>query len=699
MTDNYSILLAGLNAKDQHLAYHYFSQLGHQVIVASDVLETETLLKAQKIDLLYLQVSGSDNAIDELKKITEDHPSLPIVLLCAQPTVGLVLEAWHEDVADVLILPLTLQFLGTSFQRAIMHLQSNETRQKSPIRARLFYTDETGKECWEKIVPPRFTIGRSSDNNLVLTQMGISRNHAEVLVRNGEYLLRDRDSKQGTYLNGVRVKETKLSNGDRIQLGGPQCISLSFQEVDLFQSLLENSDSWSQISLPVRGFKEVGMLLAALRALSSSPILDDVLALVVDTAIELTGAERGFIMLKEEEGNLRFRCARNNHKRPLDGATFQTSQRIPYEVFHTSRPVVIRDLDLSDESLTHNSTQRLGLRSIACVPLRYLAVHDPRSSSDMTGAETIGVLYLDSSTVGVELPKIWIDVLETLATEAAMAIYNARLYIISQEKRRIDEELGIAQKIQQALLPPPTKTLSYAQAHSLSLSSHQVGGDYYDYFDLKDGRFGFAIGDVAGKGMPAALLATLFQGIVSAQMVFETTLPSMISNINQILAQRGTDNRFVTFFLGILDAEGTCTYVNAGHNAPYQVSRNGLMRELTEGGTVLGLFTGIYYEAGTIKLQPGDHLVLFTDGVIEAINTEKQEFGIGRLKALLKANARATASEILIRLREAVLSFSANAPLHDDITMMIVGFQESEFQESRGIPLCAYQKLHPNCKH
>lgn len=511
----------------------------------------------------------------------------------------------------------------------------------------------------------------------MLGHMGISRLHAEVLVKNGEYRLSDLGSKQGTYLNGVRVEQAKLTNGDRVQLGGPQGVSIAFHTGDLLQSLLGVTDSKSEISLSVRGFREVGMLFAAFRALSSIPVLDDLLALVVDTAIELIGAERGFIMLKEENGDLTFRCARNNHKCPLDGSCFQTSRRVPYDVFKTGRPVVIKDLDLGEESEDHSATRRLGLRSISCVPLRYVTVHDFSNLSGIQHSEIIGVLYVDSPNVGAGLSNTRMDALETLASEAAMAIYNARLYKDSQDKRRMDEQLAIAREIQQALLPQPNKDLTYVRARSQNLPCHEVGGDYFDYFNLDGERFGFAVGDVAGKGMSAALLTSLIQGIFSAQTLFDAPLPVMISNVNRNLAQRGTGNRFVTFFFGILDPDGNCTYVNAGHNPPFLLRPDGSIRELTTGGMVLGLFAGAQYEADTVRLQPEDHLVLFTDGVIEALNIAGEEFGMERLVALLRANARSTASEILAHLQEAVLSFSTQAPQHDDITMMILGYRES----------------------
>jgi sigma-B regulation protein RsbU (phosphoserine phosphatase) len=682
MADNYSILLAGLKSSEESLISSHFSRMGHQITTAKNSADAKRKLKSHSIDLLYFQASADEAAVNELKEITAEFISLPVVLVCTKPVEGFVLDAWHAGATDILFIPLTPQSLDASLQRGTRNLVSRQLEGAKPVQARFSYIDDTGENCWASVVSPRFTIGRSSGNNLVLAQMGISRSHAEVLVENGEYLVRDLGSKQGTYLNGVRIEQARLVHGDRVQLGGPQGISLEFHEGDLLQSLLGVSDSKSRINLSVRGFREVGMLFAAFRALSSIRVLDDLLALVVDTAIELTGAERGFIMLKEDNGELSFRCARNNQKCTLDGSFFQTSRRVPYDVFKTGRPVIINDLDIGDGPEDHSATRRLGLRSISCVPLRYLAVHDSSSVSGVGRSETIGVLYVDSENIGAGLSGTRMDALESLASEAAMAIYNARLFKISLDKRKMDEQLAVAKEIQQALLPPRNKDFAYGQACSQNLPCDEVGGDYFDYFSLEGERFGFAVGDVAGKGMPAALLASLIQGIFAAQTLFDTPLPAMISNVNRNLAKRGTGNRFVTFFFGILEPDGKCTYVNAGHNPPFLLSQNGSMKELTAGGMVLGLFGEAPYEADTVELQPGDHLVLFTDGVIEALNREGEEFGMERLVPLLKANARASTPEILARLQEAVVSFSAHAPQHDDITMMVLGFRGSQKPQS-----------------
>jgi serine phosphatase RsbU (regulator of sigma subunit)/pSer/pThr/pTyr-binding forkhead associated (FHA) protein len=672
----YTILLAGMKNAYETLASEYLAGLGHQTITARNTAEARIKLKEHRVDLVYLQASSDEAAILELKQLTADFPALPVVLLFTHAAAGPVLQAWHSGAADAIMLPVTSESVGSSLERAVALIAAKQEGM-TPVRARLRYFDEKGEESCADIFPPRFTIGRSSTNSLVLNQMVVSRSHAEVLVRDGEYILRDLGSKLGTYLNGTRVEEKKLSSGDRIQLGGPQGISLVFEQGDLLQSLLSNLETRSEISLPVRGFKDIGMLLATFQALSSISLLDELLSLIVDTAIELTGTERGFIMLKDKSSELSFRCARASHRRPLDGSLFQTSRRIPGEVFKTGRCIAINDLDFSATSEEHGATRQLGLRSIYCVPLRYMPLKDSDSLSGTQGIENIGVLYVDSQKTHVGLSQTQINALETLATEAAVAIHNARLYRDSQEKRRMEEQLAIARELQQALLPKSDEELSYVRISCHNLPCHEVGGDYFDYFELGDGRFCFALGDVAGKGISAALLATAVQGIFSSQSFADASLSAIVSNLNRNLKKRGMGNRFVTSFFGILDPEGNCNYVNAGHNPPLLLHPDGTMEELAAGGTVLGLFAGMQYESGTITLQPEDHLVLFTDGVVEALSTAGEEFGQQRLITLLKNNARAPTPDLLARLRDAVLSFSAHAPQHDDISMMVLGYKES----------------------
>jgi sigma-B regulation protein RsbU (phosphoserine phosphatase) len=673
---NHSILLMGMS--DPEVALRELAGAGHRVSTAPGPAQGIESLDNAELDLVYLQPRSDDRAIEELRQVLAHQPDLAVVLVCATPSTPLTLEAWRNGAADILFQPLTPEALQQSLNRASNRTVSRALAGNEAVQARFRYFDDAGKEQWIAIVPPRFTIGRGSNNDLVLAKMNVSRAQAEVILQDTDYLLRDLGSKHGTFVNGTRIEQAVLSHGDRIRVGGLQGQVLTFHKGDLLQSLLAGTGSKADSGISVHGFREMGMLLSTFHALSSIPLLDDLLNLVVDNAIEVTGAERGFIMLKESDGNLSFRCARNAHKQPLDGSSFQTSRRVPDEVFHTGRRVVINDLDLDSESEDHSSTRRLGVRSISCVPLRYLPFRDSGGLSQLGAIETIGVLYVDSANIGGGLSQGQIEeALDTLASEAAMAIQHARLYKESQVKRKLEEELAIAREIQQALLPASGKTLHFMNACSVNLPCHEVGGDYFDYFDMDQGRLGFAVGDVAGKGMSAALLAAMLQGIFCAQTLLNLPLPSMIANVNCSLARRGTGSRFVTFFFGILDAEGNCTYTNAGHNPPILIRPDGSMRELTEGGMVLGLFPKAEYEARTVKMEPGDHLVLFTDGLLEARNTTGEEFGEERVRDLLRENAKTPADVILTRLQEELASFSANAPQHDDITMMVLGFRET----------------------
>jgi sigma-B regulation protein RsbU (phosphoserine phosphatase) len=275
------------------------------------------------------------------------------------------------------------------------------------------------------------------------------------------------------------------------------------------------------------------------------------------------------------------------------------------------------------------------------------------------------------------------EAFETLAKETASAIYNARLHRECLEKQRLDQELAFAQAIQQALLPPD-KILPYVSACSLSLPCRQIGGDYFDYFELKDGRLGFALGDVSGKGVPAALMAAKIQGILSAQAFDDLPLPGVIAKVNGILTERRIEYTYATFFFGILGSEGNCTYTNAGHVPPIVVKPDGSMSEMAEGGTVLGLFSGEEYRSDTVRMSPGDHLVLFTDGVLEAQNIGGEQYGKERVLSVLRQCAGCPAAEMLATLNRDVNTFCADAPQHDDITIMVLGFKESYGARSSG---------------
>ena len=509
-----------------------------------------------------------------------------------------------------------------------------------------------------------FTIGRRSGNDLHLMGSDVSRDHAEIAQVDGRFLVRDRGSRYGTFVNGTQVNEHPLTHGDRIQLGRTGGAEMVF--------LIDDAPIERQATASAVGdLRQVAALLEGLRALGSGRVLDEVLALVMDSAIELTGAERGFIMLANEAGELEMKLARARGHVTLPGTRFETSRKIPEEVFATGEQRLVNDLLDGDLANVHMGTVALGIRHVLCTPLRLVRYLDRAEAS--TEQKRIGVLYLDSREKGTLTSRATLAALDTLATEAAVAIENARLYRDSMEKARIEQELRIASQIQQALLPLGRKRGGFFDAMGASIPCRAIGGDFFEYLDLADGRFGFALGDVAGKGPPAAILTAVLQGIFVAQSFASASPSETLARINLALIHRSLESRFATAFFGVLDAQGTLTYCNAGHNAPMLVGRSG-MRRLEEGGLILGMFEDVTYEQGSVQLDPGDTIVVFSDGVSEALSADNEEFGEPRLQRLVENNLSAGPQEMLEELLEAVRDFTTGAVQNDDVTALVVRY-------------------------
>ena len=418
-------------------------------------------------------------------------------------------------------------------------------------------------------------------------------------------------------------------------------------------------------------------LLEGLRALSSARVLDDVLALVMDSAIAVSGAERGFIMLANGDGALELKLARARGRRTLPGSGFETSRKIPEEVFRTGRTRIEADLLDGDLANVHVGTVALGIRHVFCVPLRLMRFSDTADAEPAAGGEQqrrIGVLYLDSRDKARLLSPGTEGALETLADEAAVAIQNAELYRAALENAKLEREMQTAAEVQQALLPNRQRSGAFFEAAAATLPCRSIGGDFFDYIDRPDGALAFALGDVAGKGPPAALLAALMQGSLAAEGCVGAGPAATMTTVNTALVRRGVQGRFVTLFYAVLHPDGRLVYCNAGHNAPVLVTATGVAR-LDIGGMVVGLFDGVPFDEGAVTLQPGDYVVLFSDGVSEALNADEEEYGDDRLLACLGGM---TGSACELRLREifaGVERFTAGAAQHDDVTAMVLTYQ------------------------
>ena len=539
------------------------------------------------------------------------------------------------------------------------------TRELGTGGARLEVNDALGRRVVE-ISKALFEIGRRETNDLRLAGSEVSRDHADIVTENGKIVIRDKNSRYGTYVNGEQVTERVLVPGDRIRLGRSGGAEMVFL-VDGVEAPSEKSATTA-----IGDLRQITALLEGLRALGSGRVLDDVLSLVLDSAIEVSGAERGFIMLAGGTSDLEFKMARGRSRQTLSGGSFAISRKIPEEVFRTGAPRIVADLLDGDLANVHMGTVALGIRNVLCVPLKLVRYVDTAEAADEE--RRIGVLYLDSREKGVLLSSSTRAALETFATEAAVAIENARLYRETMEKARMEQEMRIAAEIQQALLPKIGRAGPFFAAAAATLPCRSIGGDFYDYVDLSDGTMGFALGDVAGKGPPAALLSAMMQGMFAAQAATSARPAETITRVNLALYRRGIESRFVTLMYGCLRSDGTLTYCNAGHNPPLIVSPSGDLRRLECGGPIVGLFEAATFDEETVTLSAGDWLVVFSDGVSEALSAADEEYGEARIVDVVRQNGGVQPQQMLEAIFTDVRTFAKGAAQSDDITAMVLRF-------------------------
>jgi serine phosphatase RsbU (regulator of sigma subunit)/pSer/pThr/pTyr-binding forkhead associated (FHA) protein len=540
------------------------------------------------------------------------------------------------------------------------------TRELKTGGARLEVNDALGRRVVE-ISKALFEIGRRETNDLRLAGSEVSRDHADIVTENGKIAIRDKNSRYGTYVNGEQVTERVLVPGDRIRLGRSGGAEMVFL-VDGVEAPAEKSATTA-----IGDLRQITALLEGLRALGSGRVLDDVLSLVLDSAIEVSGAERGFIMLAGGAASeLEFKMARGRSRQTLSGGSFAISRKIPEEVYRTGAPRIVADLLDGDLANVHMGTVALGIRNVLCVPLKLVRYVDTAEAAD--DERRIGVLYLDSREKGVLLSSSTRAALETFATEAAVAIENARLYRETMEKARMEQEMRIAAEIQQALLPKIGRAGPFFAAAAATLPCRSIGGDFYDYVDLSDGTMGFALGDVAGKGPPAALLSAMMQGMFAAQAATSARPAETITRVNLALYRRGIESRFVTLMYGCLRKDGTLTYCNAGHNPPLIVSPNGNLRRLECGGPIVGLFEAAAFDEETVTLSANDWLVVFSDGVSEALSAADEEYGEARIVDVIRRHATVQPQQMLEAIFTDVRAFAKGAAQSDDITALVLRF-------------------------
>ncbi len=540
------------------------------------------------------------------------------------------------------------------------------------VGPRLYFNDFAGARAVFPLDRTICKLGRNSENHVVLNDPSISRFHAEIRAINDHFVLMDLGSKNGTLVNGEFIREWGLTHGDRIQLGSNPSLTLFFATSDLEEAALSSAALSAESPGSKVSSHHLRMLLEVSKALNSSLVLEDVLNRVMEAVMELTGADRGCLMLKDDRGAMQMTVSRNFSADALKDQQYRFSQSVIQRVVETEKSVIVCDSGRNQDFREQKSVIALNLKTIMCVPLRIRRadLRDTPPESN-TSFMTIGLIYVDKQTVTQFFSDQDLELFETLAGHAAIAIENARLHQEEIEKLQLEEEMRIASEIQQTLLPSRPPALEHTRFAGINIPCRAIGGDYYDFIPLGPSKVGIVIADVAGKGCSAALLTSMAQGIFLAEASAEKSAAQTVAEVNHFLAQKNPSNKFVTVFYGILDDAGEFRFCNAGHNPPLWVSAEGAVRPLREGGMVLGVFDGAPFEEGVVHCASGDRVVFFTDGVTEAQSVQHEELGEERFREWVVAHRAKCAEAMKEEIIQSVMRFTSGAMQYDDITLVV----------------------------
>ena len=523
----------------------------------------------------------------------------------------------------------------------------------------------------------RVTIGRSRESDIFLPDQWLSRHHAAIEQRTDGFWVGDLRSKNGTLLNGEPVRDwRRLRPGDVITLGEH---TLTFCAEALAEDEEEREPEGTRV-FSVRELSAIStrpaidpaelqrqnrvlvILSEAARQLVVHRPLHELFDLVLGLLLEAVAAERGAILLLEGSPPLPvIKASLSRRGDSLTRVSRSIARRAIEERVSLLLPNVLEDVRFKSE----DSILASGIRTAMCAPLWFTA----------TGVESrdavIGLVYVDSLQHAHAFSEDDLRVLTALANVAAAKIENVRLLEESLEKRRMEEDMRMAAEIQTGLLPREAPRVPGWELTGCNTPCRTVGGDYYD-FAVVDGRLLIALGDVSGKGTGAALLMTVLRAAVRAHWD-EPKLAEAVARINRTVSQNVPQSKYVTFFLAALDpASGRLGFVNAGHNPPLLVRADGAVERLEAGGLVLGMFENVEYTGGEVLMQPGDTLVVYSDGVTETWSPQGEEFGEEKLIELAVRCRALEAGEVQAALLRELARFEEGARATDDRTVVVL---------------------------
>jgi len=472
-----------------------------------------------------------------------------------------------------------------------------------------------------------FTLGRGADRDLSLPFPRVSREHACIERDEDGYVLRDTNSRHGTFVNGIQISKTRLRSQDSINLGQSQGV-LSFENADesTVRTLIgQISQSGSRFD-GQSDLEKLSLFLKAAQSLNTYGAINDVLRTMVEYAIRITGAERGLVFLGESADSLRLECAQDRYGQAIAGQ--------PTISFSIVRKAANSQLDFILSDVTeeigrqHESLVLHAIRSVVAIPLR-----------GQNSGRLLGLLYLDSHSGSHDFTHTGNDILHAIASQAATLVENLRMIEAERESALLRKELEIAASIQRQIIPQTLPDFPFARVCARTIPCTGVGGDFYDVIPVPNG-FVAIVADVCGKGVPAALLASMVQGMfhahINVQNSANLSLVDAVQSVNTFVCSRVADEKYLT--LAVLryshseNGEAHIELVNGGHVSPLVVRADGRVETITDGDLPVGLLGFARFHSISITMAAGDRIVLLSDGISEAENVEGIQFGVAQVE-------------------------------------------------------------------
>jgi serine phosphatase RsbU (regulator of sigma subunit) len=536
------------------------------------------------------------------------------------------------------------------------------------------------------------TIGRHPECTIVVEAGAVSRYHAKIVGHANRFTVEDSNSRNGTFLNGqLLTKPEPLQEGDHLRISEVEFVfrqdevpefaregssEMTFDGANFGIMMIDevNTQPSGRSSAKVEfhgsadGLKMVATAEAKLEALlqinrnlSNALAIEEVLPKVLASLFDIfPAADRGFVVMENEQGDLVPRWVKTRVPHD-DSETIRISRTIIREAMRSGESIL--SLDASDDSRfdSSQSIADFSIRSMICAPL-----------TD-GGGNAFGALQIDSTQGRGQFRAEDSDLLAGIAAQAGIVINNARMYEQALIQKEVEQDLKLATEVQQAFLPQSPPDASGFCVRSFYQAANHIGGDYFDYIHLTDGRVAIVVADVVGHGVAAAMFMAKLSAETRFCLASEPDVAVAIGKLNDRMSRLHVE-RFITLLVFVVDpTQNMVTIVNAGHMAPViRRGRDGSVIEPSEeeSGLPIAINDGIEYEAVDFEMHVGDVAVLYTDGINEAMNPVDEEFGIDRVRKLTAAGG--AADEVKDRIVEAVLNHVGKAPPFDDMCLVVI---------------------------